>query len=286
MNIAATNEQPDYAAEVVSRLSKDYAELSNSVADILNRLRSLPKTIENDGQLDDYAKIIREARDLNKRLDVYHDAEKAPYLRGGQGCDHFFFGQQDKLARRNKNNPAGGIDIADARVDAYMQEKLRIEREIRERAAAEERRKAAEEQAKVDAARKAAEEAAAKAARARNEENIAAHRAEAEKQADIAAEALKVAQLAAQQAEDARIETKASAADMTRTRLDSGAIGTMGTVPFVEIEDITLLDKNLLWPFLKEDHVLQALKAWAKTKSHKTPMAGAIIELRNKGQVR
>jgi hypothetical protein len=286
MAIANTNEQPDYAGEVVARLSKDYASLLESVADVLSRLRGLPKVIEDDGQFDEYAKIIREARDLNKRLDVYHDMEKAPFLRGGQGCDQFFFGQSDKLARRNKTNPAGGIDIADARVDAYMQEKLRIEREAREKVAAEERAKAAAEQAKLDAARKAAEESAAKAARARNEENIAAHRAEAEKQAAIAAEALKTAELAAQQAEDARIETKASAADMTRTRLDSGAIGTMGTVPFVAIEDVTKLDMAALWPHLKEDAILSALKSWAKVSGHRKPMAGAIIELRNKGQVR
>jgi hypothetical protein len=286
MPIANTNEQPDYAAEVVARLKKDYALLFESVSEVLSRLRALPKVIENDAQLDDYAKVIRDARDLNKRIDVYHDMEKAPFLRGGQGCDQVFFAESDKLARRKPNNPAGGIDIADARVDAYMQEKLRIEREAREKIAAEERAKAAAEQAKLDAARKAAEEAAAKAARARNEENIAAHRAEAEKQAAIAAEALKTAELAAQQAEDARIETKASAADMTRTRLDSGAIGTMAQTPLVQIDDITKLDKNLLWPFLKEDAVLSALKAWAKTKNHRTPMEGATIKLINKGQVR
>jgi hypothetical protein len=46
------------------------------------------------------------------------------------------------------------------------------------------------------------------------------------------------------------------------------------------------LDKDLLWPFLKEEHILMALKAWAKTKSHKTPMAGAVIEMRNRGGIR
>ncbi len=56
MAVISTNEQPDYAAEVVSRLTKDYGELLNSVSDILGRLRVLPKEIENDGQLDEYAK--------------------------------------------------------------------------------------------------------------------------------------------------------------------------------------------------------------------------------------
>lgn len=281
-----TDTQADYAGEVVARLSKDYAELMSTVSGTLAKLRDLPKIIEDEVIFDAYAVVIREARDINKRLDAYHDSEKIPYLRAGQGVDQFFFGQQEKLARRKKSDPAGGIDIADARVDDYMQKKLAAARAERERIATEEAAKAAAEQARVDAARKAAEEAAAKAARARNESNIAAHQAEAARQAQIAEdgrlEAIRLAQLA----EDARIETKASAADMTRTRLDSGAIGTMGTVPVVEIIDVTLLDKAALWPFLKDEHILMALKAWAKTKSHKAAMSGALIELRNKGQVR
>ena len=54
----------------------------------------------------------------------------------------------------------------------------------------------------------------------------------------------------------------------------------------LEITDVTKLDMAALWPFIKEDHILMALRAWAKTKSHRTPMAGATIELRNKGQIK
>lgn len=281
-----TDNQTDYAAEVVSRLSKDYAELMNSVASTLAALRALPKEIADESVLEDYSKVIRDGRDLRKRLDAYHDSEKQPYLRAGQGVDQFFFGLEEKLARRKPRDPAGGLDVADARVDDYMQRKLAAERAERERIAAEERAKADAIRRQEEEARRAAEESAAKAARARNTENIAAHQAEAERQRKLADEAREAEILAAQRADDARIDTKASAADMTRTRLDTGAVATMAQVPFVQIDDITKLDKEALWPFLKDDHVLMALKAWAKTKSHKTPMAGATIELRNKGQVR
>jgi hypothetical protein len=277
--------QIDYAADVVKRLSSDYAELMNSVATTLEALRGLPKTIDDEATLEAYSKVIKDGRDLRKRLDAYHDAEKQPYLRSGQGVDQFFFGLEEKLARRKPRDPAGGLDIADARVDDYMQKKLAAERAERDRVAAEERAKAEAEQKRVDDARRAAEEAAAKAARARNEQNITAHREEAARQARIAEEARADEVLASQKAEDAAIDTKASAADMTRTRLDTGAVATMAQVPFVQIDDVTKLDKELLWPFLKEEHVLMALKAWAKTRSHKTPMAGATIELRNKGRV-
>lgn len=297
-----TDTNIDYAAEVSARLAKDYVELQNSVAGVLERLRALPKVIADDDTdlLEKYSSVIRDGRDLNKRLDSHHDSEKQPFLRSGQGVDQFFFGLQEKLARRKPRDPAGGLDVADARVDDFMQRKHARELAERQRIAAEEQRKAdairrAEDDARraADDARRAAEEATQRAARARNAENIAAHEAEAARQrqieedARIAAETARQAEVvAAQKADDAQIDTKASAADMTRTRLDTGAIATMAQVPFVQIDDATKLDMAALWPFLKEDHILMALKAWAKTKSHKTPMAGATIELRNRGQVR
>lgn len=281
-----TDNQTDYAAEVVSRLSKDYSELMNSVATTLASLRGLPKEIADEPTLEAYSKVIRDGRDLKKRLDAYHDAEKQPYLRSGQGVDQFFFGLEEKLARRKPRDPAGGLDVADARVDDYMQKKLAAERAERERIAAEERRKADEIHRQQEAAAAAAREADAKAARARNAENIAAHQAEAERNRRAAEEARAAEILAEQKADDARIDATASAADMTRTRLDTGAIATMAQVPFVQIDDVTKLDMAALWPHLKEDAILSALKAWAKVTSHRKPMAGATIELRNRGQVR
>lgn len=279
-------QQQDHAGEVVARLAKDYAELANSVASTLARMRELPKVIVDEATLDSYATVIRDARDLNKRLEGYHDAEKIPYLRAGQGVDQFFFGQMEKLAKRKKTDPAGGIDILDARVDDFMQEKHRRELAERQRKAIEEKRKADEAALIAEEERRKAQEAIEAAARARKPEKVEEHREAATVHAVAAQEAASVATQAAERAEDARIDTIAPAADMVRTRLDSGAMATMGTVPFVQIDDVTKLDKNLLWPFLKEEHVLMALKAWAKTKSHKTSMEGATIELRNKGQVR
>ncbi|HMH98992.1 MAG TPA: hypothetical protein VK577_20850 [Bradyrhizobium sp.] len=285
-SVISNNEVPDYAAEVMARLRKDYALILENTSNILARLRALPNPIEDEATLSDYSKVIVEARDLRKRLAAYHDAEKAPFLRGGQGCDQFFFGEIGKLGRRGDREPAGGIDIADARVDDYMQRKLAAEREAREALAAIERRKAEEIRQREEKARQAALEASQRAARARNAETIAAHRAEADRQAIIAAEERARQLVADQEAEDARIDTLAPAADMTRTRLESGALATMNTTPFVQITDVTLLNKERLWPHLKEEHILMALKSWAKTTSHKTPMTGAVIELRNKGGIR
>src|SRR6266487_589787 len=200
-SLIKNNELPDYAAEVMARLKKDYAQHLKSVSDILQRLRELPKVIEDESTLSAYATPITEARDLCKRLGASHDAEKAPFLRGGQGCDQFFFGEISRLMRRGEREPAGAVDIAQARVDDYMQRKLAAEREAREAIAREEARKAEEIRKREEAARAAALEATQKAARARNAEIIAAYRAEANRQAIIAAEERSRQIVADQQAE-------------------------------------------------------------------------------------
>lgn len=283
-SLAPTNEQPDYAGEVMERLSKDYANLLESVADVLARLRALPATIEDENVLSEYSAVIKDGRDLRKRLEVYHDAEKAPYLRGGQGCDQFFFGAIDRLGKRAPRAANGGLDVADARVDDFMQRKLQAELQRRAAAAREAARLVKEAQDKADAEFRAATERALAAERARKPENIEVHREAAQEHAENAAKAEFEAERARELAEDARIDTLAPAADLVRTRLDSGALATMGQSPYVQITDVTQLDKEVLWAFLKEDAILAALKVWAKTKSYRVPMAGAVIEMRYKGR--
>jgi len=287
MNIAIpTNEQPDYAREVMDRLRKDYANVLASVAAVIEDFKQLPMPIISDADLAAYAEVMTRARDINKRLTGFHAAEKAPYLNGGRGCDQFFFGTQDLLERRTKNAVPGIIDTGNQLVDHYMQEKLRIERakRIAEEEAMRAKLRAAEEAAA--AARRAEQEAIEKAARARKEENIQAQRAIAAEQALLNEQARQAAEQLAQAADDARIDALASPADMTRTRLDTGHLATMAQVPYVAIEAACNLDAITLWPFLKEEHILMALKAWAKTKDYKQPMFGAIIEMRNKGQLK
>jgi hypothetical protein len=286
LSIAPTNERPDYAQEVIDRLTRDYDHLLTSVSDVTARFAALPETIRDEYDLSQYGAVIADARELKKRLDAYHDAEKAPYLNGGRGCDNFFFGEIDRLIRRSKGAAPGWIDIADSRVDSFMQEKLRAERARRqaEEEAMRAKLRAAEEAA--EAARRAEQEALAKAARARNQANIDANRAKAAEEALAAEKARQQAALAAQQAEDARIDTLATAADMTRTRLDSGHLATMKQVPFVQVVDRRLLDRGALWAHFKDSDIEAALKSWAKTTEYKCQMAGAVIEMRNKGQLK
>ena len=276
----------DYAGEVAARLNKDYARLFETVSDILARMAKLPKVIENEAHLSAYGSIMSEARETKKRLEAYHEAEKAPYLGGGRGVDNTFFSQVSKLARRKDGEPAGALDICDARVDNYMQAKLMEEQLKREAEAREAARVQRELEEAAAAAAAAAAEREAAAARARKPENIEAHKEAAYEHAEAAAKLEFQADHAAEVADDARIDTLATPADMTRTRLAGGQLATMAKTPVVVITDVTKLNKEVLWPFLKEEHILMALKAWAKTKSYKTQMDGATIKEVPKGQIK
>lgn len=273
------NVAPDYASTITAQLERDYAELLENAGALLAEARTLPKEINSDEEMAPQAGLIVRLRDSAARFKTFHTTEKEPHLRAGQAVDGFFFGWWEKLARRNKTDKPGAADILQARVDNWMQRKLEAERKAREEIA----RKAREEEARLaqeaaDRARQAQEDAD-KAARARKPENVAALTASAEENKAAALEALSQLNKASGAADDARIDTLAKPADMVRTRLEGGPTVSMKQVPQVLIEDRTKLDMALLWPHLKDEHILMALKAYAKSTSHKTPMAGAIIRM-------
>jgi hypothetical protein len=131
-----------------------------------------------------------------------------------------------------------------------------------------------------------AREATEAAARARKAENIAAHNEEAADHAELAAAAARAAALALNEAAAAELAAKQKPAELTRSRFEEGTLVTMKQVGYVEIVDAALLDLAALRPFIKEEHLLQALRAWAKINSHKKPMAGAIVEMRDEAVIR
>lgn len=280
------NVAPDYAETITARLNEDYAELVKGAQALIDEARDLPKEINSDEQMGPFATLIERMRDTASRIKAFHTTEKEPHLRAGQATDQFFFSWFEKLSRRNKTDKPGAADILQARVNDYMQRKLDAER--RARAAAEAAARAAEEalrKEREEAARKA-QEAQAAAERARKAENIAAHEKRALEEKAKAAEAEAERMRAAQVADDARIDTLAKSADMVRTRLEGGPMVTMRQVPVVVIEDVSKLNKDLLWAHLKEEHILMALKAWAKTTSHKRQMDGATIKMVDEAVVR
>jgi len=277
---------PDYAAEESARLARDFAELERSVTDLLNDARALPPTVEDTETASLYTQTIARFRDVDERIEGIREMEKLPFLRRGTAVDSFFFRMREQLFRRKRTDKAGGADVLQERLHAYNQKREaeeRQKREAAERAAIEEEEKLRREAEALERQKREAEE---KAARARKLENKEAA-AQAAREADEAAAKLRAEQDAARERrQEAEADARAKPADLVRERHESGAMNTMRQVPYVEIVDAMKLDAVALWPFVKEDAKLAALKAWAKTTQHKRQMDGAVIEMRNETVVR
>lgn len=60
----------------------------------------------------------------------------------------------------------------------------------------------------------------------------------------------------------------------------------MRKTPVVFIEDVSQLDLELLRPFLKLEHLEQALRAWAKATNYAQEMPGATVAMRDATVIR
>lgn len=284
--VIGSNEAPDHAQIVTDRLASEYAEISRSVADALDEARALPREVADDDDQSRFAAAIKRLRDLHVRVEGIREMEKEPYLRGGNAVDSFFGRLKEKLFRKNKNDQAGAADVLQARVDAYVQKKAAEERRRREEEAAKAR--AEEERLRREAEERERElrEADARAARARKEANAEKARAEAAAAEAEARRLREEQEQARQKAQEAAADAAAKTADMVRTRTDGGHMVTARQEPYVEITDEMELDAKALWPFVRSDAKLAALKGWAKAKQYKAQMPGAVIEMRDKAVIR
>jgi hypothetical protein len=272
------NQPPDFAKEVTDRMARDYAEMANSTTTILKEANDLPPSVEDEPGLRTYSDVVVRIRDLVARADSTRKAEKEPYLRGGQAVDGFFNGLAERLEKATK--------VLTKRVNDFQQRKLAEERERRRLEAEETARQEREARENAQRTAVAAEEARQVAERARKPEHIETKSAAASAAEAAASAAVVQAQLASDQAQDAHIDTLRKPAEIVRSRFDEGRLVTMKQVGYAEIVDKMKLDPVALWPFVKEEHALMALKAWAKTNSFKRPMDGALVEMRDDTVIR
>lgn len=284
--IGALAEGEQTVGEIVAtRLKLDYDELDKLVTELLEKARKLPATVDSDEEAVPFIALIKDLRDAKKRAEHHHDAEKAPVLAAGAAIDGYFFVLIEKLARRVKNGKAGAADVLLARLADYQERKLLAEQARLRREAQEAADKERAAQAAKAEAERVAEEARLAAARARKPEHIETKTAIADESAVVADTAGVNALMAGDKAEVAHFATFTPAADLARTRTDVG-MATMGKEAFALVTDYDALDKAVLWPFIKRDAIDAALRAWAKTTSHKTMMVGASIGHKNKTGVR
>ena len=94
--------------------------------------------------------------------------------------------------------------------------------------------------------------------------------------------------LAAAAVEATTLATMASSSAMVGERFEgdrSGHVG-MRKTPVIFIDDINKLDLEALRPFIKEEHLLMALRQWAKVTAYQQEMPGATVALRDATVVR
>jgi hypothetical protein len=283
----------DQAQIVHDRLALDYAESVRTVDKLLDEARHLPKDVTSDDEAVAKGGVIKKLRDVDTRLEAYREAEKQPHLRAGNAIDSFFHSLRDKLARRRKGDRSvkpGAIDVLQASIDIWQEQKLAAERARLERERLEAARIAREEQARLRKAQEQAEEAARAAARARSAETQTAKNAAADLKAEEAARIKAQAELAEEQAREAQLATLVRPADIGRVRgNDAAGAGVMLTVAregFAEIVDRSLIDMEALRPFLTDFELQKALRGWAKSTGFLKQMPGAEIGFRNRGVTR
>jgi hypothetical protein len=283
----------DQAQIVADRLGLDYFESIKRLNELLEDARQLPVKVSSDDMAVSLGAVIKNLRDQDKKLEGFREAEKQPFLRGCDAVDNFFFGLRDKIARRKKGDRSvkpGAIDVLQARIDAWQDEKNAIERARLEAERAEMARLAAIEAALLRKLQEEAQEAERALARARSEASKAERAAEAAEAARKRAQAQAEAEMAAVQAEEARLATLVKTADITRVRgndeTGGGVMLTTRQEPYAMLVDRQLLDLNALRPFFTDAELEKALRGWAKSTGHKIQMAGAEIGFRNRGVTR
>lgn len=284
--VVGDNNAQAAADRVTAYLQDEYKARTAEIDALLEEARGAPTEVPSDEVATSIGSIVKRLRTLDKTMEAYREAEKAPHKLSADAVDAFFFRHRERLARRNpkdRSQKPGAADILQARIDDFLDRKA-IEEENRRK---EEARKAREAQAEAD---RLAREAMQKAEEAR----LAAERARSktfEKTAvavaaqDMAKEAAVDAELAAQAAREAMAATQAKPAELSRTR-GEGVLLTQKKEPYANLEDRNLLDKAALWPFFTDAEIEKALRAWARSTGHKQEMAGADVGIGRKGVTR
>lgn len=276
--VAGHNDAPISAQSVTAAMARDYAALSQATSGLLLEAKALPEMISDEAGLGAVSAVIVKIRDKAKFANATREKEKEPYLRGGQAVDAFF---KDIIDRLDKTNT-----ILGRRVNAFQQAKLAEERARREREAAEARMVAEAAARRLADQQRQQREAEEAAARARKQENIDAHLEQAADHAEMASAAAKTTTVALNEAAAAEAALNVKPAELTRSRFEEGTVVTMKQVGYVELVDSSKLDIAVLRPFIKDEHLLIALRAWAKINGYKKPMDGAIVEMRDEAVIR
>ena len=246
---------------IAERLESDFSALLAAVTDELNAAATLPEIVENSADMAEVAAVIVKLRDLVARCESHRRAEKEIWLRGGETVDAFFFKRlRDPLDFKRR--------ILARRLDVYKQKQLVKERVRRGAEATEARRQQQQAQQTREQVEAAAGRARSSESKSQREQEAAAARVESD--------------VANARAENATLQTKATAGHMVSERFEGERSGqvTMRRQEVCFINDASKLDLEKLRPYFTEPHLSQALRAWARATNFTRQMPGATVALR------
>lgn len=243
------NSQIPTPEQIRDALEIDYADLRSTADSLILSADDLPP-MADEQNLGQFTSIVAQLRATMGEAESHRVKEKDPYMRAERMVDSVFSGLKERMQK--------AMHSASRRVDAYMQAKLAAERAERMRQARE-----LEEKARLE--REAAE-------RARKPEHIVTKTTQAN--------------VTAVQARDAIEAARATPAAMTRERVAEGQLTTMKQVGYVELLEIGEVDLETLRPYLAEDALLKAARAYAKLSNYKKPLKGFNIGMKDETVIR
>lgn len=237
------NNPPSEVELLQIRMSNDHEKSLSHAQALIEAADRLPTEVSDDETADKLADYIKKVGARRKDVESIRVAEKEPFLNLGRMVDGFFKNVTDRLdgAKMKAQRP----------LDVYMKQK----------AAAEQRRR--DEEAKALREKAEAEAAAAASLAAANKPH------EAYGMMDQALTTEKTA---------AKMEVAAEArpADMARTRSASGSVATLRTRWVGKVIDRSQIDYATLAPFFTDEAVQKALNAFVA--AGRRELRGAVIE--------
>jgi hypothetical protein len=237
----------------------------NALEELEVKARKCPKEIRDDKTYGIWQDLIADCNSETKRVEACRVEVKEPYLKACGTVDGFFNGLKIRVGKAAE--PVARV------CGAYLERKRDLERREREAEAERLRKEAEAKEAEAEKQRKLAEKLDSDKRR--------------DKADELAIEAMGRAALA----DAAEKAAGASSAELSRTRSDSGTLGTLKEPWDYEVTGDMEGDGGKLWPYVaagaREAAVRAFMKAQAPQDGRKwSPLAGVRFFRTNKLQVR
>ncbi len=229
------NQPPDDAGVLHIRLEEENRDIVARRDELLAAVDRIPAEIDNEDLAGKVAGFIKQIAACSKAAEAKRVGEKEPFLAQGRSVDGFFKSVTDPLGKAKRE--------ITHRLTLFQRRQAEEER----------RRREAEEARQREEAERLAREAAEREASAENDEELA-----------VAISAEELARQADADVEQARQDSNAKAADMSKIRDDHGAVSSLRTFwDFADL-DRNAIDLDALRHHLSVDAIEKAVRAYAK----------------------